>query len=97
MCPPCDTPRPQLLRWLPATLRKWPKARAVFATLVDKLPNHPVARNNLAWAHLHLGNLDAALEQATRARELAPDNAGIKDTFDKIETTRRDQAAPKRQ
>ena len=69
-------------------LRNWVGAQRIYATLVENIPNHAVARNNLAWSLFQLGELDAALEQATRASELAPDNKNIQDTLNKIRTAR---------
>ncbi|MDP6565444.1 MAG: PEP-CTERM system TPR-repeat protein PrsT [Alphaproteobacteria bacterium] len=78
-------------------LQAWAKSQTVFAALVEAFPKNPVARNNLAWSQFKLGNLEAALDQAKRARELAPDNAGIKDTLEQILAAQRQGAAPKRQ
>ncbi len=50
-----------------------------------------VAANNLAWIYAEQGaNLDRALELASRARDLAPDNAGVVDTLGYVYLKRRE-------
>lgn len=50
-----------------------------------------VAANNLAWIYAEQGNnLDRALELATRARDQAPDNAGVVDTLGYVYLKRRE-------
>jgi tetratricopeptide (TPR) repeat protein len=53
--------------------------------------NSGVAANNLAWIYAEQGsNLERALELATRARELAPTNAGVVDTLGFVHLKRRE-------
>lgn len=47
-------------------------------------PENPVWRNNLAWAQMELGQLNAAQLNAQVALALAPQDSRIQDTMNKI-------------
>ena len=76
-------------------LRRWTDAERLYSPLVEQFPNHAAASNNLAWAHLQLGSLDKALEHVKHARELAPDDSSIRDTFNKVIAARRERPSPR--
>jgi putative PEP-CTERM system TPR-repeat lipoprotein len=56
------------------------EARANFAVVVEAQPDSWVARNELAWVLLRVGDAKAALPHAERALELAKDNPAVLDT-----------------
>jgi putative PEP-CTERM system TPR-repeat lipoprotein len=56
-------------------------ARTEFERIVEAQPDLWEARNELAWLLLKDGNLSEAYRHAARARELAPRNLYVMDTF----------------
>lgn len=51
-----------------------------YKIILENNPDHSFALNNLAWSYSQTGN-PKALDMAERAYRLAPENAGIQDTY----------------
>lgn len=65
------------------------QAREAYSTILATNANVVPALNNLAYLYSeHLNDLDTARRLAARARELAPDDAGVADTLGWIEYRR---------
>ncbi|WP_405419989.1 tetratricopeptide repeat protein [Marinobacter flavimaris] len=56
------------------------EASESYARLIEIAPNNVIALNNLAWMY-HEKNDERAIDLASRAYELSPDNAAVADTY----------------
>ena len=56
------------------------QAKVIYETILESLPDTPIALNNLAWIYGE-GELDKAVEAAERAYEMAPESGEIADTL----------------
>lgn len=63
----------------------WEAAVGYYRKAVDVDPFYALGYNNLAWAHLQLGQLPEAREMARRALVLEPLNPVFQDTWNRIE------------
>ena len=71
-------------------LKRNEEARAAYARIVERYPNHVPALNNLAW----LGqdkDLNLAIKQAQQAQSLAPGDPYVKDTLGMLLLKRGDE------
>lgn len=67
---------------LQEAMRDYKAARASYEALLKARPDHAISLNNLAnILSEHFSETDAAYELARQARELAPENPAIGDTF----------------
>ncbi len=79
------------LGWLQQDSKNFAGARESYERLLQQNPRSVTALNNLAVLSAeNLGDLDAALRYAKAARELAPDDPAVADTFGWILCRRRD-------
>lgn len=60
---------------------KWAEAEAALEVAWRSAPNDAGILNDLAWCRLQLGQIDSALELATRAVELKPDSVVFLDSL----------------
>src|SRR4051812_43410595 len=65
--------------------KRYARAETLYRSALQRVPDHPLLLNNLAWVSQELGR-SSALEYAERAHELAPDNPAIMDTLGSILT-----------
>jgi len=60
--------------------KRYARAETLYRSALQRVPDHPLLLNNLAWVSQELGR-SSALEYAERAHDLAPDNPAIMDTL----------------